>query len=180
MRNRTLIALIVLTASLSFGQSQGTDDELVTVPKRYVSSEGLQHQQNPNPKGQEWIGIGKEIGIATREGLTAVVDTAEKFGSTKVGTFVMVMIAWKIMAKDVLGIIIGIPIMLGGVALWVWTMKRLFFGYRVLVKRDGKLKEYADHPAYKFAGAESRAAIGVAAVCSIGCWIGLMTFLVIF
>ena len=169
---------LLFCAALCAAQTDDSE-QLVTVPKRYVSTEGLNHQAS-QPAASQWIGVGREIGVATREGLNAVVDTAEKFGSTKVGTFVMVMIAWKIMAKDVLGIVLGIPLLLGGIALWMWAMKRLFFGYRVLAKHDGKVKEYADHAPYKFAGDDSRTAVGVAALIVLVVWIGSMTFAVIF
>lgn len=55
-----------------------------------------------------WVGVGGEIGTAVKEGLTAVVDVADKFGSTKVGKFTMIMIAYKIMGRDFIRIIIGL------------------------------------------------------------------------
>ena len=68
---------------------QRTDaDDVDREPRRYVSAEGLTHQV---PDDNGWAGIGREIGIATREGLNAVVDSANKFGSTRVGTFIMLI-----------------------------------------------------------------------------------------
>ncbi len=156
-----LFLLLFLITSPVFAQQTNDGDTVVSVPKKYVSAEGLTHQSTVPVPVSEWVGIGKEIGVATREGLNAVVDTAEKFGSTKVGTFVMVMIAWKIMAKEVLGVVLGIPLLIAGVCVWFWTAKRLFFGYRVLAKKEGRTKTYEDHPAFEFSTKDSRGVAGV-------------------
>lgn len=167
MRTRISLFLVFLGLLMGSGvalQNTNDNDEFVTVPKRYVSQEGLNHQKAESPAPavvSQFLGIGKEIGEATKEGLNAVVDVAEKFGSTKVGTFVMVMIAWKIVAKDILGIVLGIPVFIGGVCLWIYLGKRLFFGYRVIEKREGKIKTYAEQKPYDFRTKEGRGFAGV-------------------
>ncbi len=155
--------LVLLAAAMAFPQGANDLDTLVTVPKRYVSAEGLAHQAPA--EFNQWIGIGKEIGIATKEGLDAVVDTTNKFGATRVGTFVMVMIAWKIIGGDALRIGLGIPFLIIGLGVWFHLYKRLFIGYRVLATVEGpwysRKKTYADHPAYKFASGDARTMSGV-------------------
>lgn len=143
-----------------------TNDELVTVPKKYVSSEGLGHQETA--KATEWAGVGREVGIATKEALGAVVDSAEKFGSTKVGTFVMIMVAWKLMAKEVLAVVIGVPMWFIGLFTWIWTAKRLFFGYKIVEKQEGKTKVYAQHPPYEFSSRDARAGAAFVLVVGVG------------
>jgi hypothetical protein len=172
-----LLLILVIPA---VAQQTNDGDAVVSVPKKYVSAEGLTHQSTVPVPVSEWVGIGKEIGLATREGLNAVVDTAEKFGSTKVGTFVMVMIAWKIMAKEVLGVVLGIPLLLAGVGLWVWTAKRLFFGYRVLARKEGHTKIYEDHGPYDFKGNDARQVAGVFTWGTLVVWVGFMVLGVIF
>jgi hypothetical protein len=56
----------------------------------------------------KWVGVGNEIGTAVKEGLTAVVDVADKFGKTDVGKFTLAMVAWKVMGKDILRIAFGL------------------------------------------------------------------------
>jgi hypothetical protein len=56
----------------------------------------------------KWVGVGGEIGTAIDEGLNAVVDVADKFGKTDVGKFTLVMIAWKIIGKDIIRIVLGL------------------------------------------------------------------------
>ena len=55
-----------------------------------------------------WAGVGKEVGIAVSEGLNAVVDVADKFGGTNVGRFTMVLVAWKVVGRDLVRIAIGL------------------------------------------------------------------------
>jgi hypothetical protein len=56
----------------------------------------------------DWVGVGGEVGTAINEGLTAVVDVADKFGKTDVGKFTLVLVAWKVMGKDVVKIVLGL------------------------------------------------------------------------
>lgn len=173
--------LLMFLAVPLFAQTTNDGDTIVSVPKRYVSAEGLTHQATSAPaQVSQWVGIGREIGEATREGLNAVVDTTEKFGSTKVGTFVMVMIAWRVMAREILGVVLGIPILIAGVCVWLWAAKRLFFGYRVLAKKEGHTKTYEDHPSYEFASGDARNAAGMATFLSVVLWVITMVFGVIF
>lgn len=173
-----MLALVIVLPAFT-QQAVKDGDQIVSVPKKYVSSEGLNYQAEATPVGK-WIGMGREIGIATREGLNAVVDTAEKFGTTKVGTFVMIMVAWSIMGKSVFGIILGIPLLIGGVLLWMWGMKRVFFGYRVLEKKEGKTKFFKEHAPIEFVTKEGRAMAAVFMYIAIALWIGTMVFGVIF
>jgi hypothetical protein len=170
--------VLLLAAAIPALAQETAGDQIVSVPMKYVSAEGLSHQQSAD--ANKWIGLGREIGAATREGLNAVVETAEKFGTTKVGTFVMVMIAWKIMAKDVIGIVLGVPLLIGGVCIWIWAMKRLYFGYRIVAEVDGRTKKYADHPPYKFDSSDARTATGIFMFISLAAWVLVMTLAVVF
>lgn len=55
-----------------------------------------------------WVGVGGEVGNAIEEGLTAVVDVADKFTGTDVGKFTMVLVAWKVIGKDLVRILLGL------------------------------------------------------------------------
>jgi len=59
----------------------------------------------------KWAGMGKEVGTAIKEGLMSVVEVSDKFGETKVGTFTMYMIAWKVIGQDIVRIFLGILFM---------------------------------------------------------------------
>lgn len=178
---RMMLSLLPLILAIPLVAQQDDGEKVVSVPKKYVSAEGLNHQASPPSAPQQvsqWVGVGKEVGTAVREGLDAVVDKAEKFGTTKVGTFVMVMIAWKIMAREVLGVVLGIPMLIAGVCVWVYIAKRLFFGYRVLAKHEGKEKVYEDHPPYSFAGKDARTGVGWAMGLGLFAFTVLMCFVI--
>ncbi len=175
-----VLVLALLSATLLDAQQKADPDadKIVSVAKKYVSAEGLAHQDTGGGAVDKWIGVGREIGIATREGLSAVVDTSEKFGATRVGNFVMFMVAWKIMAREILGVFLGIPLGIAGICLWVWAMKRLFFGYRVLVSVDGKVKTYGDHKPCEFETGESRSVAACASFVSLAGWVIAMLIVI--
>ena len=84
-----------------------------------------------------WVGVGKEVGIAIKEGLNAVVDVSEKFGNTKVGTFTMIMVAYKIIGKDILRIAIGL-VFLTIFIIFIWRYyKTTFMTHRVKTSNNG-------------------------------------------
>ncbi len=178
---RILTTVILTLAAFSYPvQAQKSDsdgDTIVSVQKKYVSAEGLTHQES---NAHEWIGIGKEVGQAVREGLDAVVDKAEKFGTTRVGTFVMVMIAWKVMAKEVLSIVLGIPILIAGCLLWVWGVKRFLIGYTVLDRVEGKTKTYKAIRPVMYESSEARMGVGILMFVLITTWVLVMVLAVIF
>lgn len=163
----------MLAASLMLAQNTTTsDNDMVTVPKKYVSSEGLQHQGSAAESVSKWVGIGREIGIATKEGLSAVITESEHFGTTKVGNFVMILVAWKVIGKDLLGVVLGVPIFAAGVCLWIWSYRRFFLGYRMLVKVDKatKTKEWKHVESYDFASKDSKAVCGLAHAMFLAAW----------
>lgn len=180
----SLAFLILLAVPVAYSQQEttsgGDGNQIVSVPKKYVSAEGLNYQQqNPTPedRASKWVGIGKEIGEATKEGLNSVVDSADKFGSTKVGTFVMVMIAWKIMARDIVSIVLGVPLMLFGIFFWWMLMKRFFFGYQVLDRKEGRTKFYKRQEPYTFKSSDARC--GAVWACGLSITVFMVLMLVI-
>lgn len=160
----------LLVCSVVAEAAESSDgDKFVTVPQKYVSSEGLQHQSAAGGASQ-WVGIGREVGIATREGLESVVDVSQKFGGTQVGRFVMFMVAWRVLGKQLLGVVLGIPIWIAGVAMWVYSMRRFFWGRQVITRRNAdKSVEYTS-TAYKFSDGEARVCVGIAHTVFITAW----------
>ena len=166
---KKMALLLVLAVTIS-GQSQSDGDKLVTVPQRYVSAEGMEHKSDPSVS--KWVGIGKEIGIATKEGLNSVVDVSDKFSKTNVGMFVMLMVAWRIVGHDLLRVVLGLPIMIFGVVLWAWSYRRFFLGRRVLKEvLPDKKKIYEHEPAYEFSTSDARAGSAWAHALFLAAWL---------
>ena len=98
----SILTLILIVGQPIYAQSQTVDNRVV-VDKSILTPDQLAKLQADALTNQvveqvstysKIAGVGKEVGIAVREGLTAVVDIADKFGGTDVGKFTMVMIAW--------------------------------------------------------------------------------------
>jgi hypothetical protein len=69
-----------------------------------------------------WVGVGGEVGEAVRSGLEAVVDVADQFGQTDVGKFTLVLVAWKVMGKDTIRILLGFMF----IALVTWIFMKVY------------------------------------------------------
>ncbi len=87
-----------------------------------------------------WVGVGGEIGIAVKEGLSAVVDVSDKFSKTDVGKFTMFMIAWKIMGDNIFGYAFGVFYFLISTFIFVRIFKRLIRPRSILIENPGLFK----------------------------------------
>ena len=87
-----------------------------------------------------WVGVGGEIGDAIKEGLTAVVDVADKFGNTDVGKFTMVMIAWKVVGKDIVQILLGLLFFTTFVTTLILIFRRIVLPRRIKIENPGFFK----------------------------------------
>lgn len=88
----------------------------------------------------KWVGVGGEIGTAVKEGLTAVVDVADKFGSTDVGKFTMTLIAWKVMGKDIIQIFLGLFFFVVLTVIIIKVYRRVCMPRKVLIENPGFMK----------------------------------------
>jgi hypothetical protein len=89
-----------------------------------------------------YVGVGKEIGIAVNSALEAVNDQVVKFSETKLGKITVFLVVWKVLYKDVLGIIIGIPLLLGWTAIFVWVMVYFFMKRKIkYTDKNGQVVE---------------------------------------
>ena len=88
----------------------------------------------------KWVGVGGEVGAAVREGLDAVVDVADKFGKTDVGKFTMYMVAWKVIGKDLVRIVLGIIFIIGFTWFLIYSFKTTCLDRRVVLRNPGFMK----------------------------------------
>jgi hypothetical protein len=102
---------------------------------KYQSDMHIAELENKLQTYGNWVGVGGEVGIAVKEGLTAVVDVADKFGGTDVGKFTIIMVAWKVMGKDVIRIVLGLLFLIIITLLFVMIYKNLYKNERKLIKK---------------------------------------------
>lgn len=112
-----VLFLLIGFVTMSYSQTPAPPPEKITVNVSDLTSDQLMKIKLTNEAEAlktniqnygSWVGVGKEVGTAVKEGLLAVVDVSDKFGNTKIGTFTMYMVAWKVIGKDLVRIFLGI------------------------------------------------------------------------
>lgn len=127
------LLLIILCSTFLAAQS----DSLIVVKKSDLPTtlvKKLEVEQNLINAGK-WAGMGKEIGVAVREGLGALNDETNKFANTRVGIFVMFIIAFKVLGYPIIQLLIGLSLLIIG------TIVFIFFFFKSCVHRKILLKE---------------------------------------
>lgn len=155
MRVRVLAiaSVIALFSSPAFAQQQAASapEDTVVMKKSDLTSEQLakvQQQQVKEMLGayREYAEMGRGVGLAVGESLKAVKDVAVDLSQTDVGKFTMFLIAWKVMARDVVGMgdmvfgyLVGIPLLFIGGIMLLWSYYKQCIPRRVLIKhtKDG-------------------------------------------
>ena len=89
----------------------------------------------------EWAGMGQEIGIAIKGGLSAITDEVAKVADTKVGKLTMFIIAWKVIGDDVKNLIIG-PLMLILLTMIYLYLRWKWYGIKKIKIKDAVTKGY--------------------------------------
>lgn len=95
---------------------------LSDLEKKYGPSLGV----NPERKStSQVIGVSREIGTAMNEALSSITKRTEQVANTGVGRFTLYMIAYKIMGKTVLKLLIGLPVLLIFMFLFIRWWKKI-------------------------------------------------------
>lgn len=128
--------------------------ETVTVKKEDLTADQLKKVEVDKVTQQlgqykEWAEMGRGVGVAVKDSLSAVKEVAVDFSKTDVGKFTIFLVAWKIMAKDILGMgdmvvgyLVGAPLLVCGMIVLVWSYRRQCMLQRVLTEhsKDGGKK----------------------------------------
>ncbi len=138
-----ILILLIISCSPACAQSLGKIiiNESDLTPAQLTKFKAEQELEILNKKIEhygKWVGVGNEVGLAMREGLMAVKDVAVEFSDEKVGKFTMMLIAWKVMGREVVKIITGIII---GLIMFFL----IFFSYK---KTCVRRKEVEIHPGF--------------------------------
>jgi len=105
MKKITLLFAIICIAISSQAKIVTVDDSLLTDNQKTELT-----VKNNVEMVSKYTGLGKEIGVAVNDGLSAITTQANNFANTKVGTWTMWIITYKIIGRDLLKLIIGIPL----------------------------------------------------------------------
>lgn len=134
-----IIGVILLSVSFSFGQTKQITVNENDLPSNVLSEIKMKQEMKMMEEKIEhygkWVGVGGEIGGVIRDGLFAVKDVAVEFSDTKVGEYTMLLVAWKVMGKDIIRIILGLLMVITSVIL-IWRSYILNYTTRRVKKID--------------------------------------------
>ena len=155
MKTMKMVALLVLAIGFP-SASQGavwsnTDDTLLIrksdlpegLVKELETKQQLAVMKDKIETYGKWVGMGKEVGVAINESLSALTVQADSFSKTGVGKFTMFMVAWKVIGKDFIRFLVGVPLLITWTVLFVWLFRKNCITYSVPSKQNpDKSKEY--------------------------------------
>lgn len=161
MKKITLLLAIILTFTLTVNAQDSEKPKQMVVNVDDLTPDQLTKINARNKVEQvtgqietysKYAGMGKEIGVAVSEGLTAVKDVTLEFADSDVGKLTMALIVWKVVGEDIKGFVLGIPLWLLVASIIIWSYRRSCLRTRTLVKKEGGwwifggVKEYQYHP----------------------------------
>jgi hypothetical protein len=136
----SMLAVITVSAQTTYPSEKitvNTSDLTIDQLAKIKAEQEIETLQKKLDTYGNWVGVGGEIGTAVKEGLTAVVDVADKFGKTDVGKFTLVMVAWKVMGKDIVRIFLGL-IFITTLTIFMFRIyRKTFTAYRIETSSNG-------------------------------------------
>jgi uncharacterized protein YxeA len=110
---KIIFFLLALTVSMfTVAQTNLSQSEFQKLPVE-VQQQILSVKQNATTDQQienigKWVGLGKEVGLAVNESLSAVTKTASDFAETDLGKLTVGLVIWKVVGHDILQISFGL------------------------------------------------------------------------
>lgn len=148
--------VIILSLILGLGSAVFAQDDKIVVKKSDLTQEQLDKirtrdkVETVKEVASEVSSWGKEAGVAFNSFVGTLTDQTVRLSDTSVGKFAMFMIAWKVMAKDVIGMgdmligyFVGIPLLFIGSAVLLWSYRRQCFPRRICVEKTKEGKKWA-------------------------------------
>jgi len=135
MKTTIFLFCVLLLFNCLFAQQEKTytlkESQLTEQQKALAQSE--QSKQSVS----SWVGVGKEVGVAMKEGLSALNEEVNKFSESPAGRFTMFIIAWKVMGGTALRAVVLLPLFIFGTIYFMFVFYRNCVNHRIVVKREG-------------------------------------------
>ena len=148
----SLSVLLLVPGAVLAQQSHPDGEQEIVVKKKDVPPEILKRieteKQVESVKERvatygKWVGLGKELGTAVNESLSALTAQADNFSKTGVGKFTMFIVAYKVLGRDFIGVAIGVPLLILGTCIFLWSYRKTCLPYKILSKVNAdKSREY--------------------------------------
>lgn len=119
--------------ALQYDRTKLSQQQLLTIQaiEKEQQANGLSLDNLTPEKVDKYAQMGKGLGIAINEGLGAVTKNVEQFSQTSAGKWLMVLITWKVMGEDAVGLVraglqwaVGGFLLVAGIPFWIWIIKR--------------------------------------------------------
>ncbi len=143
MSRRIIVVAILIATGWAFAQQTDQQEKMILVKESDLPAtvlEQVRMKQQLQSYG-EYAGLGREIGTAINEGLKAVTEQTAKFAETKVGKFTMFIIAYKVLGTDIVQFAVGIPLLVVGLIIFVWSYYKNCIPRRILIEKDKEGKK---------------------------------------
>jgi hypothetical protein len=140
--------LFVLIFGLALNFNAFAQGSKIVVDESLLTADQLARAKAADTKANvsENVRWGHEIGVAVKETLSSVTDETAKFAKTDPGKLTMFLVAWKIMAQDVLtmgdkviGYLVGVPLLFGGLLVTLWSYRRQCVPHMVVTEKGSGL-----------------------------------------
>ena len=98
---------------------------------------------------EEYADLGKKYGVALSEVAKSVGTTVNELAQTPVGIFMLIMVGWKVLGHDLLGIIGGTIWFITMIPLWIYFFHRLVLNDREVIEKfdlNGKIESKVFSP----------------------------------
>ena len=152
-----VLLLVLFTASQVFAGSCDqlsvpgmTDTQLIDLKKKCVDMAGNITAVSTVANMSEYAELGQKYGVALSEVAKSVGTTVNELAQTPVGRFMLVMVAYRVMGSDLLGIFGSVLWFTTMIPLWVYMFHRMVLSTRSVKEtfdNTGKLASRVVNPA---------------------------------
>jgi hypothetical protein len=178
----SLVLLILMCATPAMANCDGlsvsgmTDSQIVTLKQKCVEMEAV--AASPVTTAQDlsqYAELGKKYGIALSEVAKSVGTTVNELATTPVGIFMLIMVGWKVLGHDLLGVFGGFLWFMVMLPLWMHYFNKLVVkGHKteeIFNETTGKLFKRINYPIDYENGTGAMAAVLIfmlIAICAAG------------
>lgn len=132
-----VLLLVLFTATQVFAGSCDqlkvpgmTDSQLIDLKKKCIDMAGNITAVSTVDNMAEYAELGQKYGVALSEVAKSVGTTVNELAQTPVGRFMLVMVAYRVMGSDLLGIVGSVLWFTTMIPLWVYMFHRMVLSTR--------------------------------------------------
>lgn len=142
-----LISIIcfAMIASPVFAQGQINTSGLTPTQRAELELKAAEYQEAnenaipPAEKMKEYADAGQAIAVAIGSCAKELGVAVDDFSKTRVGTITMVILCWKLIGKDILGIIVGSLVLTIGLIMWTKYFRKMCLVKKIEYHESGKV-----------------------------------------